>query len=228
VTPFPDHEQVKNSPGHAALVVLSGLNGLRVRGFVQQLLATTDVVTFSSTLQLGPAAANKGLALFPRRIGGCFYAMSRFDGATNAVTRGCRRRAARRRSRRRDRANIEQAGAAQGLDGAVGGVLGDAELVGERLHGDVGDQSASGQYGPLVQGFEGAPGEWSETAAQFWSRRAEHDDHVVGGSGGGHGDCSGGRRGPEGEFGEAGQGGHGDPLLTPAPDESEAGLPTAA
>jgi predicted GH43/DUF377 family glycosyl hydrolase len=53
---------------------------------VQQLLATADFVTFTSTPLLGPAAANKGLALFPRRIGGRFYAMSRFDGATNAVT----------------------------------------------------------------------------------------------------------------------------------------------
>ena len=33
----------------------------------------------------GPAAANKGLALFPRRIGGRFFALSRHDGATNAV-----------------------------------------------------------------------------------------------------------------------------------------------
>jgi predicted GH43/DUF377 family glycosyl hydrolase len=53
---------------------------------VQQLLATTDFISFTSTPLLGPAAANKGLALFPRRIGGRFYAMSRFDGATNAVT----------------------------------------------------------------------------------------------------------------------------------------------
>ena len=34
----------------------------------QQLLATTDFQSFTSTPIVGPAAANKGLALFPRRI----------------------------------------------------------------------------------------------------------------------------------------------------------------
>ena len=34
---------------------------------------------------IGPAATNKGLALFPRRIGGRFVALSRHDRETNAV-----------------------------------------------------------------------------------------------------------------------------------------------
>ena len=34
---------------------------------------------------LGDAAANKGLALFPRRIRGRYHALSRYDGATNAL-----------------------------------------------------------------------------------------------------------------------------------------------
>ena len=42
-------------------------------------------VTFTSSPLLGAAAANKGLALFPRRIGGRFVALSRHDGETNAV-----------------------------------------------------------------------------------------------------------------------------------------------
>jgi predicted GH43/DUF377 family glycosyl hydrolase len=52
---------------------------------VQQLLETTDFVSFTSSPLLGRAAANKGLALFPRRIDGRFVALSRYDGARNAV-----------------------------------------------------------------------------------------------------------------------------------------------
>ncbi|MGV0794359.1 glycoside hydrolase family 130 protein [Mycolicibacterium sp. XJ1819] len=51
----------------------------------QQLLETTDFRAFTSTPMVGPAAANKGLALFPRRIGGRFAAMSRSDRESNAV-----------------------------------------------------------------------------------------------------------------------------------------------
>ena len=42
----------------------------------QQLLETDDFRSFTSTPMVGRAAANKGLALFPRRIGGRFAAMS--------------------------------------------------------------------------------------------------------------------------------------------------------
>jgi len=51
----------------------------------QQLLETTDFVTFASSPIAGRAAANKGLALFPRRVGGRFAAMSRCDRETNSV-----------------------------------------------------------------------------------------------------------------------------------------------
>jgi predicted GH43/DUF377 family glycosyl hydrolase len=51
----------------------------------QQLLQTTDFVTFSVSPMIGPAATNKGLALFPRRIGGRYAALSRHDRETNAV-----------------------------------------------------------------------------------------------------------------------------------------------
>jgi predicted GH43/DUF377 family glycosyl hydrolase len=51
----------------------------------QQLLATNDFLAFTSSPLLGAAADNKGLALFPRRIGGHFVALSRHDGETNAV-----------------------------------------------------------------------------------------------------------------------------------------------
>ena len=51
----------------------------------QQLLATTDFQSFTSFPLLGAAAANKGLALFPRRIGGRLHALSRCDGERNSL-----------------------------------------------------------------------------------------------------------------------------------------------
>jgi len=51
----------------------------------QQLLETTDFRSFTSKPLVGRAAANKGLALFPRRIAGRFAAMSRSDRETNTV-----------------------------------------------------------------------------------------------------------------------------------------------
>jgi predicted GH43/DUF377 family glycosyl hydrolase len=55
------------------------------RNIVQQLLTTDDFVTFAASPLLGEAATNKGMALFPRRIKGRFAALSRHDGATNAI-----------------------------------------------------------------------------------------------------------------------------------------------
>jgi predicted GH43/DUF377 family glycosyl hydrolase len=52
----------------------------------QQLLETRDFVHFTSSPMSGAAAANKGLALFPRRIAGKFVAMSRSDRETNTIT----------------------------------------------------------------------------------------------------------------------------------------------
>src|SRR5438045_1874978 len=51
----------------------------------QQLITTRDFVTFDVSSLAGQAATNKGLALFPRRIGGRFAALSRRDGETNSV-----------------------------------------------------------------------------------------------------------------------------------------------
>lgn len=55
------------------------------RDIVQQLIETADFATFEMSPLQGPAAQNKGLALFPRRIDGHFAALSRHDGSTNAV-----------------------------------------------------------------------------------------------------------------------------------------------
>ncbi len=51
----------------------------------QQLLETDDFLTFTSSPLSGRGARNKGLAFFPRKIGGRFAALSRFDRESNAV-----------------------------------------------------------------------------------------------------------------------------------------------
>ena len=49
------------------------------------LLQTDDFLTFTVSQLVGPAAKNKGMALFPRRIGGRFMALTRWDRESNAV-----------------------------------------------------------------------------------------------------------------------------------------------
>ncbi len=51
----------------------------------QQLLETRDFESFVSRPLVGRAAANKGLAIFPRRIGGRFAALSRSDRESNTI-----------------------------------------------------------------------------------------------------------------------------------------------
>ena len=50
-----------------------------------QLLETDDFRDFRVTQITGPAARNKGMALFPRRIGGRYVALSRWDRESNAI-----------------------------------------------------------------------------------------------------------------------------------------------
>jgi predicted GH43/DUF377 family glycosyl hydrolase len=52
----------------------------------QQLLETQDFLSFTSSPMVGAAAANKGLALFPRLIGGRFAALSRSDRESNTIS----------------------------------------------------------------------------------------------------------------------------------------------
>jgi predicted GH43/DUF377 family glycosyl hydrolase len=51
----------------------------------QQLLETTDFKHFTSSPMAGAAASGKGFAIFPRKIGGKFVALSRSDRETNAI-----------------------------------------------------------------------------------------------------------------------------------------------
>jgi predicted GH43/DUF377 family glycosyl hydrolase len=49
------------------------------------LLETTDFRTFTASPLSGPSARNKGMALFPRRIGSRYAALSRWDRESNAI-----------------------------------------------------------------------------------------------------------------------------------------------
>ena len=51
----------------------------------QQLLTTEDFVSFTCTPMAGSAALGKGLAIFPRKIGGKYVALSRCDRESNSV-----------------------------------------------------------------------------------------------------------------------------------------------
>jgi len=50
-----------------------------------QLIETTDFREFRMSQLAGPAAKNKGLALFPRKVGGHYVALSRWDRENNAI-----------------------------------------------------------------------------------------------------------------------------------------------
>ena len=51
-----------------------------------QLLSTTDFRTFGVSQLSGPFATNKGMALFPRKVGGQYVALSRWDRERLAIT----------------------------------------------------------------------------------------------------------------------------------------------
>ena len=61
----------------------TGYDGQHVR---VRMLRTEDFVTWSVAPTGGPGARDKGLALFPRRIGGRYVALSRADRESNAVS----------------------------------------------------------------------------------------------------------------------------------------------
>jgi predicted GH43/DUF377 family glycosyl hydrolase len=54
------------------------IHGLR-RGIRSELLETTDFISFKMTPLSGPAARNKGMALFPRKIDGRYAMIARQD-----------------------------------------------------------------------------------------------------------------------------------------------------
>ncbi len=60
----------------------TAFDGFRV---LPQLIETSDFLTFHVSTLSGGCAANKGAALFPRKVGGQYVALSRFDGENNYV-----------------------------------------------------------------------------------------------------------------------------------------------
>jgi len=57
------------------------------RDIACRMLKSEDLHVFTMMPISGPSTRNKGMALFPRRIGGEFVAMCRSDGETNSITR---------------------------------------------------------------------------------------------------------------------------------------------
>lgn len=55
-------------------------------GIAQHLLTTHDFTTFEASPLSGAAASGKGLALFPRKVGGRYTALSRCDRENNSIT----------------------------------------------------------------------------------------------------------------------------------------------
>ena len=60
----------------------TAFDGLHI---VPQLLRTTDFRTFRISQMCGPAAHDKGMAIFPRKVGGQYLALSRWDRENNTV-----------------------------------------------------------------------------------------------------------------------------------------------
>jgi predicted GH43/DUF377 family glycosyl hydrolase len=59
-------------------------DGFRI---LPQLIETRDFMTFRMTTLNGSAAVNKGIALFPRQVGGSFLALARLDNENNYLIR---------------------------------------------------------------------------------------------------------------------------------------------
>ena len=57
------------------------------RSIAPRTLTSHDLRRFTAGRLAGPAAMNKGMAMFPRRIDGRFWAMCRSDGESNSVAR---------------------------------------------------------------------------------------------------------------------------------------------
>jgi predicted GH43/DUF377 family glycosyl hydrolase len=73
----------EDETGVRYLATYTAFDGLLIS---QQLLSTTDFISFESHPISGYAATGKGLAIFPRKIRGKYAAMSRADHETNFVS----------------------------------------------------------------------------------------------------------------------------------------------
>ncbi len=81
-----DARFVRFSDEDASVTYYASYTAYNGTDICQQLLTTRDFVHFTSSPMTGGAAANKGLALFPRFINGKFAALSRSDRESNTIT----------------------------------------------------------------------------------------------------------------------------------------------
>jgi len=74
--------EIVDASGPRYCATYTAFDGINV---MQNLLTTEDFLTFTVSPMAGAAARGKGLALFPRRVGGRFVALSRADRETNSI-----------------------------------------------------------------------------------------------------------------------------------------------
>lgn len=74
--------EITDGSDHRYCATYTAFDGINV---AQHLLTTDDFVSFNISPLAGVAAVGKGLALFPRRVGGRFAALSRADRETNSI-----------------------------------------------------------------------------------------------------------------------------------------------
>ena len=77
---FVDDDACRGGPVYFA--TYSAFDGRRV---ASHLIETADFRRFAISQLAGPAASNKGMALFPRRVGGRYAALSRWDRERNGI-----------------------------------------------------------------------------------------------------------------------------------------------
>ncbi|HWG25215.1 glycoside hydrolase family 130 protein [Actinospica sp.] len=78
-----DEDDEDGADGPSYYATYTAFDGITV---APQRLHTRDFRVFQATQLSGPAAANKGMALFPRKVGGKYLALSRWDRENTSIT----------------------------------------------------------------------------------------------------------------------------------------------
>ncbi len=80
-----DARFVRFTDEHGAATYYATYTAFDGTSVTPQRLHTTDFRTFQATQLTGSAAVNKGMALFPRRVGGAYLALSRWDRESTSI-----------------------------------------------------------------------------------------------------------------------------------------------
>jgi predicted GH43/DUF377 family glycosyl hydrolase len=80
-----DARFVRFTDEHGAVTYYATYTAFDGASVTPQRLHTTDFRTFHVTQLTGTASVNKGMALFPRKIGGTYLALSRWDRETTSI-----------------------------------------------------------------------------------------------------------------------------------------------